>query len=89
MLAETHSLRNFTLGALVLLAATSVVTQSYAVNPGWQPPGWVDNTNPGPPMPKPQPTPRDNPKRINPLGDPDVQRGVNEYCKSHHGGVCG
>lgn len=35
-----------------------------------------------------QPTPGDNPK-VNPHDDPDVRNGVNQYCATHTGGVCG
>jgi hypothetical protein len=78
----------FTLGSLMLVGALSFSGQAYALSSGWQPPGWVDTTNPGPPMPKPERTPGDNPK-INPTGDPDVRKGANDYCKTHRGGVCG
>jgi hypothetical protein len=43
--------------------------------------------DPSPP-PRAKPTPGDDSK-LNPRHDPDVKKGINDYCANHKGGVCG
>lgn len=69
------------------LAMTSVAVLA---GPAWGPPGWQNGPLDPSPPPRPEKrerTPGDDAK-LNPRQDPDVRRGINDYCSNHHGGVC-